>query len=178
MRQSESRAHVTLVISCTVTVCTPFLLSSSSSLFSSPHLCPTHDYGSFYRITITDQWGLAFLVRWVLSTIIIIIITFLLPPLPPFTACHFFFFSHFSFLFSERCMGKHTPSSDGVCVCVFASVFEPFGVDADFYIFFFYWRGYQTVTVFQRVMWRRNFLSAATGLRQESTQNKTQMSKT
>lgn len=153
----------------TVTVCAPFssLSSSSSSLFLSPHLCPTHDCCSLYRITITDQWGLTSPVRWVLSAIIILILilTFLLsPPLRghPFAACHLLYSHFFIFLFSERCMGKHTPISGGACV--FASVFEPFWSWCKF--LFIYWWGY--IRMCQRVWWRGDIFSGAMGLDRRS----------
>lgn len=55
-------------------VCTPLsVLSVLLTLSPSPHLYPTVDYGSSFRITISDQWGLTLLVRLVLLTIVIIL---------------------------------------------------------------------------------------------------------
>lgn len=60
-------------------VCTPLsVLSVLLTLSPSPHLYPTVDYGSSFRITISDQWGLKLLVRLVLITVIIFILLFLM----------------------------------------------------------------------------------------------------
>ena len=130
--RSESSAHATFVSSCTVTVCTPFLFTSSSSLFPSPHLCPTHDYCSFYRITITDKWG----VSGMFGTL-----RHLHHHHPSFSSsqeasfhCMPFSFSHFEFSLLRVLHGQTHTQFGAVGVCVCFSVWADFGCDASSFI--------------------------------------------